>query len=232
MRIILLSMLLLFMLKIQGCVDVAFGAWCCSRGGDLLVPSGLCPHTRLTCALIKSFQLSLRIDNNTDRQHAEGRQGEVWHHCRPQPWPQYVNPPVVPEACAIERQNMEVPRLLTQPTEVTPRTPAPRISRRKGFLSKRTAFVREITREVAGYVTHANSTDSDRAMHAKSTVLARVLFTLANTPAALPHTRSVSSNCSETPRTSVPVVWPRRGYVFLSSSHPIQPLHIPHCDRN
>ncbi|PSN65659.1 ribosomal protein L36e [Corynespora cassiicola Philippines] len=36
--------------------------------------------------------------------------------------------------------------------KVTPRTPAARISRRKGFLSKRTAFVREITREVAGYV--------------------------------------------------------------------------------
>ncbi|KAH7072790.1 ribosomal protein L36e-domain-containing protein [Paraphoma chrysanthemicola] len=34
--------------------------------------------------------------------------------------------------------------------KVTPRTPAPRISRRKGFLSKRTEFVREITREVAG----------------------------------------------------------------------------------
>ncbi|KAF2876230.1 ribosomal protein L36e [Massariosphaeria phaeospora] len=34
--------------------------------------------------------------------------------------------------------------------KVTPRTPAARISRRKGHLSKRTAFVREITREVAG----------------------------------------------------------------------------------
>lgn len=43
-------------------------------------------------------------------------------------------------------------RRLTVFAEVTPRTPAARISRRKGFLSKRTAFVREITREVAGYV--------------------------------------------------------------------------------
>merc|ERR1712059_142871 len=34
--------------------------------------------------------------------------------------------------------------------QVTPITPKPRISRRKGFLSKRTAFVREITKEVAG----------------------------------------------------------------------------------
>ncbi|KIW71958.1 60S ribosomal protein L36 [Phialophora macrospora] len=34
--------------------------------------------------------------------------------------------------------------------KVTPLTPKPRISRRKGALSKRTAFVREIVKEVAG----------------------------------------------------------------------------------
>ncbi|KAH7131992.1 60S ribosomal protein-like protein L36 [Dendryphion nanum] len=34
--------------------------------------------------------------------------------------------------------------------QVTPRQPAAKISRRKGFLSKRTAFVRDIAREVAG----------------------------------------------------------------------------------
>jgi len=34
--------------------------------------------------------------------------------------------------------------------QVTPITPKPRISRRKGLLSKRTAFVREIVKEVAG----------------------------------------------------------------------------------
>ncbi|KAF2003384.1 ribosomal protein L36e [Amniculicola lignicola CBS 123094] len=34
--------------------------------------------------------------------------------------------------------------------KVTPRTPAAKISRRKGFLSKKTAFVREVAREVAG----------------------------------------------------------------------------------
>ncbi|KAF2015894.1 60S ribosomal protein-like protein L36 [Aaosphaeria arxii CBS 175.79] len=34
--------------------------------------------------------------------------------------------------------------------QVTPRQPATKISRRKGFLSKRTAFVRDIAREVAG----------------------------------------------------------------------------------
>lgn len=43
-------------------------------------------------------------------------------------------------------------RRLTVYAEVTPRAPTVRISRRKGFLSKRTAFVREVTREVAGYV--------------------------------------------------------------------------------
>jgi len=36
--------------------------------------------------------------------------------------------------------------------KVTPRQPAPRVSRTKGHLSKRTAFVRDIVKEVAGYV--------------------------------------------------------------------------------
>lgn len=36
--------------------------------------------------------------------------------------------------------------------KVTPRQPKPRVSRMKGHLSKRTAFVREIVREVSGYV--------------------------------------------------------------------------------
>ncbi|KAF1949608.1 ribosomal protein L36e [Byssothecium circinans] len=35
--------------------------------------------------------------------------------------------------------------------KVTPRTPVARVSRRRGLPSKRTTFVREITREVAGY---------------------------------------------------------------------------------
>lgn len=34
--------------------------------------------------------------------------------------------------------------------KVTPRQPKPRVSRMKGHLSKRTAFVREIVREVSG----------------------------------------------------------------------------------
>ncbi|THY85267.1 hypothetical protein D6C95_07932 [Aureobasidium pullulans] len=34
--------------------------------------------------------------------------------------------------------------------KVTPRQPAPRVSRTKGHLSKRTAFVRDIVKEVAG----------------------------------------------------------------------------------
>ena len=36
--------------------------------------------------------------------------------------------------------------------KVTPRETKPRISRTKGHLSKRTAFVREIVKEVSGYV--------------------------------------------------------------------------------
>ena len=36
--------------------------------------------------------------------------------------------------------------------KVTPRESKPRISRTKGHLSKRTAFVREIVKEVSGYV--------------------------------------------------------------------------------
>lgn len=34
--------------------------------------------------------------------------------------------------------------------KVTPRQPAPRVSRMKGHLSKRTAFVRDVVREVSG----------------------------------------------------------------------------------
>lgn len=36
----------------------------------------------------------------------------------------------------------------------------------------------------------------------------------------LPRTRSVSSSCSEMPRTSAPAASQRRGYVSLSSTHP------------
>ena len=40
----------------------------------------------------------------------------------------------------------------TNEQKVTPREFKPRISRTKGHLSKRTLFVREIVKEVAGYV--------------------------------------------------------------------------------
>lgn len=36
--------------------------------------------------------------------------------------------------------------------KVTPRQPKPRVSRMKGHLSKRTSFVRDVVKEVAGYV--------------------------------------------------------------------------------
>ena len=41
--------------------------------------------------------------------------------------------------------------------KVTPRQPATKISRTKGHLSKRTAFVREIVKEVSGYVDFESS---------------------------------------------------------------------------
>ena len=41
----------------------------------------------------------------------------------------------------------------THEQKVTPREFKPRVSRTKGHLSKRTSFVREIVKEVAGYVT-------------------------------------------------------------------------------
>jgi hypothetical protein len=63
---------------------------------------------------------------------------------------------------------------LTRSTEVTPRTPAPRISRRKGFLSKRTAFVREITKEVAGYVTARTFAEGLRNRSLNSVLTSRV----------------------------------------------------------
>ena len=50
-------------------------------------------------------------------------------------------------------RNLDI-RLTGDSTEqkVTPRESKPRISRTKGHLSKRTAFVREIVKEVSGYV--------------------------------------------------------------------------------
>ncbi|KAL8653311.1 MAG: hypothetical protein Q9210_002174 [Variospora velana] len=42
--------------------------------------------------------------------------------------------------------------------KTTPREFKPRISRTKGHLSKRTAFVREIVKEVSGYVESFNRT--------------------------------------------------------------------------
>lgn len=46
----------------------------------------------------------------------------------------------------------------TNEQKVTPREFKPRISRTKGHLSKRTMFVREIVKEVAGYVTTTSRT--------------------------------------------------------------------------
>jgi hypothetical protein len=46
----------------------------------------------------------------------------------------------------------------------------------------------------------------------------------ANNRSALPPTRSASSNSSATPRTSVPVVLRRRGYVSPTTHHSRPPI--------
>jgi hypothetical protein len=65
-------------------------------------------------------------------------------------------------------------------------------------LSKKTAFVREIVKEVSGYLY------SDEGNGKKKE---------ANDGIDLHHTSVVLSNSSETAKTSVRVSWPRRGYV-------------------
>lgn len=54
--------------------------------------------------------------------------------------------------------------------KVTPRDAKPRISRTKGHLSKRTAFVREIVKEVAGYVLLLHS---EKRRNLRCTMMAR-----------------------------------------------------------
>ncbi|KAF4309238.1 ribosomal protein L36 [Botryosphaeria dothidea] len=48
------------------------------------------------------------------------------------------------------KQRSGLARGLNAGHKVTPRTPATRISRTKGHLSKRTAFVRDVVKEVSG----------------------------------------------------------------------------------
>jgi hypothetical protein len=71
-------------------------------------------------------------------------------------------------------------------------------------LSKKTAFVREIVKEVSGYVARRGELDQQRAN---------------DDGIDLHHTSVVLSNSSETARTSVRVSWQRRGYV---SEHKLQ----------
>lgn len=87
--------------------------------------------------------------------------------------------------------------------KVTPRQPKPRVSRMKGHLSKRTAFVRDVVKEVSGY---ARPQIEGRR---------RVKRTVAHTDpyafAALHRTSAVSSNSSATAKTSAQGSWRRRG---------------------
>lgn len=86
---------------------------------------------------------------------------------------------------------------------VTPRQPKPRVSRMKGHLSKRTAFVRDIVKEVAGYVEPIEG----RRLEQKD---ARLIISSTVSH----HTSVVLSNFSVTARTSVPVSSQRRDSVL------------------
>ena len=46
--------------------------------------------------------------------------------------------------------------MILRSQKVTPRQPKQRVSRTKGHLSKRTAFVRDVVKEVSGYVDNLN----------------------------------------------------------------------------
>ena len=85
--------------------------------------------------------------------------------------------------------------------EVTPRTPAARISRRKGFLSKRTAFVREITREVAGYVRTACNQrwTAVECAHAEPAVAFPCNHNTTRPPLTMPQSRSLREARHRTP---------------------------------
>jgi hypothetical protein len=91
--------------------------------------------------------------------------------------------------------------------------------------------VREITREVAGYVCAAQSTYLAGLASNREPAVASSQPPLVNRQisgqnerlltyscADLPRTRSVLSNCSATPRTSVPAASQRRGYVNPANS--------------
>ena len=99
-------------------------------------------------------------------------------------------------------------RILVIANGLTPREPKIKISRRKGHLSKRTQFVRDIVKEVAGWVTH--------------NLLRRIPLTVESIVSL--HTSAGSSSCSATPRTSAPASSPRRGFA--------SPAHFPIVSSN
>jgi hypothetical protein len=95
------------------------------------------------------------------RRHAEGSQAAL-RHCRgPQLWPRtsIPHPPTPGQHTKMPGWTQILTTVMIQ--KVTPRTPKPRISRMKGHLSKRTAFVRDVVKEVSGYGATFLANDED-----------------------------------------------------------------------
>lgn len=82
--------------------------------------------------------------------HAERSQAKVRPGRRPQSWP--CTSPRDLRAMQTESSLRAIELTNHIQQQVTVRQPKPRVSRMKGHLSKRTQFVREVVREVSGYV--------------------------------------------------------------------------------
>lgn len=119
---------------------------------DLPVPQILIAH-RL-CQQRRTSASDIDVDKSI--QDGSRSSAKERHHCRPQCWPRMSTPPHRTNARYLDHNGTKTGHLLLTtfpaPQKVTPRQSKPRVSRMKGHLSKRTAFVRDVVKEVAGYV--------------------------------------------------------------------------------
>jgi len=105
--------------------------------------------------------------------------------------------------------------------KVTPHQPKERISRTKGRASKRTAFVREIVKEVAGYATFSSSLYVPSLGCGQNSVSA----------AATPGKRNVhdrQTNINQRDCTSYNMITPEFGLPYTTSSSSSRVLMSPH----